>query len=443
MLWPCSNRNLENKERLAALGIAQLRPFQKEALNTIAKGADTQLVAPTGSGKTLAYLLPLVSKLDPALGACQAMVLVPSRELALQVTAVWQSLQTGAKVLAMYGGHEMAAETNSLTQMPALIVGTPGRIADHFHRKTFGADQLKVLVLDEFDKCLSLGFEKDMADIRMALPKKIQQVLVSATAAVPIPEWLGFWADKIVASDDESPADRLAYYEVAAPEKDKLEPLLRLLSVVQPGPVLVFCNHRDAAERTAAFLKENKVPVGLYHGGMEQVQRELALIRFRNGTDAFLVATDLAARGLDIPELPTVVHYHLPHTATEFIHRNGRTARNSQEGKVYWLLHESEKRPDFLPDPEAFDLPAKPAPFPAPLWDTVFVAAGKKQKINKTDIVGFFCKTGKLPAQDLGLIVVQDNSSFVAVKAKALSTLLPLLAGQKIKGQKCLVKRAR
>ncbi len=207
---------------------------------------------------------------------------------------------------------------------------------------------------------------------------------------------------------------------------------------------IVFCNHRDAVERISDYLNEKGIYATFYHGGMDQEERERALIQFRNGSVSYLITTDLAARGLDIPEMKHVIHYHLPLKEDEFTHRNGRTARMKSTGNAYILLHESEKKVEYLEYnlakmnlSETHKLPKKP------LFQTIYISGGKKNKLNKFDIVGFFSQKGKLEKDDLGLIEVKDFVSFAAVKFSKVKDLLTLIRDEKMKGKKFKIEVAR
>jgi superfamily II DNA/RNA helicase len=426
------------------LGIAALNDMQIAAAEAIEAHQDILLLSPTGSGKTLAFLLPIFNLLNPKAKQVQVLILTPSRELAIQIEQVWKKMATGYKVICAYGGHDMLMEMQSLVEPPALLIGTPGRIADHLKRRSFDHNYIRLVVFDEFDKSLALGFEEDMEYIVKRLKKSIQRVFVSATEAIEIPlfvkpaelEVLNYLGGK------ESSID-LSIYKVRSEEKDKVNTLVQLLSHLGNTQVLIFCNHREAVERTGELLAASGIPNTIFHGGMEQMQREQALIKFRNGTANYLIATDLAARGLDIPDMEHIVHYHMPATMAEFTHRNGRTARMHAMGHVYLLMHQDEVLPRYI-DVEPPTLQLNKASLPATsLWSTVYINGGKKDKINKVDIVGLFMQKGKLAKEDLGLIVVKDTNSFVAVKKSKLQSLLKSIQQEKLKGKKFLIMEAK
>ncbi len=433
-------------QTLSQFGIASLNPMQDTASAAILSDAEVLLLSPTGSGKTLAFLLPVWQLMKADEKQVQCLILTPSRELAIQIEQVWKKMATGSKVSCCYGGHDMQTEIQNLTEPPALLIGTPGRIADHIKRATFSREAVTTLILDEFDKSLALGFEEDMSYIFGSLKALNKKIFVSATESVAIPEFAQA-GDGLTVLDfiNEQPiGDALTLQLVLSEEKDKVNRLVDLLSFIQSEPALIFCNHRDAVERTASLLKEKGIECAAFHGGMEQMQREQTLIQFRNGSVRFLIATDLAARGLDIPEIKHVIHYHLPSTEAEFTHRNGRTARMDATGTAYLLMHHEEPLPYYIRHkPELLNIPSGlKLPKPAE-WVTIYINGGKKDKLNKVDIVGFFSQKGKLEKDDLGLIIVKDRNAFVAVKKHKVKNLLPLVQYEKIKGTKYKIVVAR
>lgn len=437
-----------NQNRVAKLldklSIKALNPMQEKGSVAILEQVDTLLLSPTGSGKTLAFLLAIDAVLDKDVNAVQCLILTPSRELAIQIEQVWKNMQTGYKVSCCYGGHDMQTEIQNLVEPPALLIGTPGRIADHFKRETLSIDAIRFLVLDEFDKSLALGFEDEMGFVIGEIPNLTKRLLVSATASIAIPEFTGVKDLFVLDFMDQELAEQLNLQLVVSPNKDKVERLYQLLCYIGNESTIIFCNHRDAVERTANLLQEKGISNAAFHGGMEQMQREQTLIQFRNGSVQFLVATDLAARGLDIPEIKHVIHYHLPSTQAEFTHRNGRTARMNATGTAYLLMHQEEPMPYYLRESLLpLELPAKLKPPKPAVFATIYINGGKKDKLNKVDIVGFLLQQGKLAKEDLGLIVVKDFNSFVAVKKTKVSALLKLVEPLKIKGTKYKIVLAK
>lgn len=423
---------------LEKLKIKSLNEMQLASMEAISKQGDVLLLSATGSGKTLAFLLPLLKQLDPGNKHTQALIIVPSRELALQIESVFKSLGTNFKVTCCYGGHLRETEENNLKQPPALLIGTPGRLCDHIRRGNITTGTIETLVLDEFDKSLEFGFKEEMNFILNSLKSIKKRVLTSATEAIEIPSFIGISnLIKLDYLNDKDGETGLTIKYIGSDGKDKLETLFRLICMLGNRSTIVFCNHRESVERTSAYLKEKDIFNVFYHGAMEQQERDAALCKFRNGTSTVLVTTDLAARGLDIANIRYIIHYHLPASEDVFTHRNGRTARMDASGTAILIVSPEEKLPGYVDKdvekivlPGAIELPEKPK------WSTLFIAAGKKDKVNKIDIVGFLSNRGKLKKEDIGLIEVKDYFSFVAVKKIKVSHTLQLVKGHKIKNKK-------
>lgn len=441
-----STRNFSIDSVLANLNIEALNEMQEAALHATSQHNNVVLLSPTGSGKTLAYLLPVLRSLDHSVSKTGALIIVPSRELALQIEGVFKAMGTGLKITCCYGGHKREIEENNLVQPPALIVGTPGRVGDHIRRGNIKVEGIQTLILDEFDKSLELGFQEEIAFIVGSLPAIEKRILTSATQAVEIPDFLG--ATDIEQLDflpeDGSPSSGLLIQKVHSPEKDKIDMLFHLLCLLGNRSSVIFCNHREAVERTSKLLAQKGIINTFYHGAMEQRDREVALAKFRNGSVNFLVTTDLAARGLDIPNIRYIIHYHLPSTQETFTHRNGRTARMSASGTAILILNDEEHVPAYLTTPvEDIALSSSAALPEKPKWTTLFVGAGKKDKVNKVDILGFLSNRGELNKEDVGLIEVKDFFSFVAVRKNKASHVLQLVKEQKIKNKKVRIDVAK
>jgi len=426
---------LENA--LKRLNITALNEMQNASIKAAKKGADVVLVAPTGSGKTLAFLLPLLSVLNADVKGVQALILVPSRELALQIEQVFKQMGSPFKVNCCYGGHAVRIEKNNLAHPPAVLIGTPGRIAYHLEHNNFDESFVGNLVLDEFDKSLEFGFEQDMSYIIGSLLSLKQRILTSATKMEEIPSFVKLNKPvEIDFSKDIQTKPDLKLKKVVAPAADKLDVLFKLLSKIGGANTLVFCNHRETVDRISDLLFEHGLGHDVFHGGMEQADREKALLKFRNGSHKILITTDLAARGLDIPEVENIVHYQLPYTEDAYIHRNGRTARMHAKGTAYAVVTEEEHYKYLPEDIEEEKLGDKYKLPEASDWVTLYIANGKKDKINKIDIVGLFLQKGGLQKDDLGLIEVKDTTSYVAVKRNVVDKLFKALNGEKIKGKK-------
>ena len=447
---------MEIQDILRNLQIEQLTPMQEATREAYRENKDLVLLSPTGSGKTLAFLLPLVQTLKTDAQGVQAVVLVPSRELALQIETVFKSMGTPFKAMSCYGGRPAMEEHRTMKGIhPSVIIGTPGRMNDHLRKENFDAATVTTLVIDEFDKCLEFGFHDEMAEVIGQLPSLKKRILLSATDTEEIPQFAGVGGEDQLSADSsrlvklnfldpDALAPRLKLHKVVSPEKDKLETLYNLLCVLGYHSTLVFCNYRESVERVTGYLQAKKFPCDMFHGGMEQPDRERALYKFRNGSCAVLISTDLAARGLDIPEIENVVHYHLPVNEDGYIHRNGRTARWEAEGNSYILLHQEEMLPEYLTEvPEEFLLPEVTPKPSLPEFVTLYIGKGKKDKINKIDIVGFLFKKGNLNKDEIGRIDVKDHYSFAAVSRKKIKQTLHLIQNEKIKGVKTLIEEAK
>ena len=440
-----SLKNAAVNSILEKLNIKSLNEMQFKANTAIEKQNNILLLSATGSGKTLAFLLPLLKLIDSKKATSQALIITPSRELALQIETVFKSMGTSIKVTCCYGGHKREIEENNLIEAPGLLIGTPGRLADHIRRGNITIDTIETLVLDEFDKSLELGFKDEMSFIINALKNIKKRILTSATEALEIPDFIGMKDPvKLDFLNDADEETGLAIKTLKSDGKDKLETLFKLICMLGNRSTIVFCNHRESVERTSNLLKEKDILNVFYHGAMEQQERDAALCKFRNGTSNVLVTTDLAARGLDIANIRYIVHYHLPHTEDIFTHRNGRTARMDASGTAIIILSPEEKLPEYIdPYAEQIELPAESIIPEKPKWSTLFVAAGKKDKVNKIDIVGFLSNKGELKKEDIGLIEVKDFFSFVAVKKIKVSHTLQLIKDQKLKNKKVKIAVAK
>lgn len=426
------------KDILRKLRIEKLNPMQKEAGFVFHSAKEVVLLSPTGTGKTLAFMLPIISQLDSCCSEIQVLILVPSRELALQIEQMVREMGTGYKVNAVYGGRSGSKDKLDLKHRPAILIGTPGRIADRIRRKSFSLDEIGILVLDEFDKSLKVGFETEMKEILTALPQIKKKMLTSATKGIEIPAFVGLKEPTVVDYLDEG-VSQLKIKQIRSPSKDKLETLVDLLHHIGDQPGIVFCNFKDTIQRVSDFLKEKKIAHGCFYGGMEQIDRERTLIKFRNGTHRLIVATNLAARGLDINELKFIIHYQLPHKSQEFIHRNGRTARMNNEGTAYVLQWKDEVLPDFVNETEMEELQIAPPPNLSQ-WQTLFVSGGRKDKISKGDIAGIFFKQAQLHKDELGIIEIKQDCAFVAVHRSKVDKVIKTLDNTRMKKKKVRIR---
>ena len=414
--------------------LEKLNPMQEEALLAISSVDEVILLSPTGTGKTLAFLLPIIQELNPQIDAVQAIVLVPSRELAIQIWQVTKDMGTGFKTNAAYGGRPISKDKKELKHPPAILIGTPGRIADHLRRETFAVSDVRVLVLDEFDKSLEVGFEKEMKEIVEALPFVDKKILTSATNQTPIPDFVDIRKPMVIDYSKNKIAE-LSVKTIISPKKDKLETLVAALRHLGNQPGIIFCNFKDSIQRVSDYLYDAGIEHGCFYGGLEQVEREEALVKFRNGTHQLLLATDLAARGIDVPEIKFIIHYHLPQRSQEFTHRNGRTARMNSEGTAYVLAWEQEVLPDFIDSSMIEDIYDAPLPRPSG-WETVRISGGRRDKISKGDIAGLCYKQGGLEKDQLGIIELKQDCAYLAVKSEIADRLAGKLEGLRLKRAK-------
>lgn len=422
---------------LDKLNIQALNPMQEEALLSITNAENTVLLSPTGTGKTLAFLLPTITALDTNCKNVQLLILVPSRELAIQIEQVIRTMGTGFKANTVYGGRHFSKDKIDLAHTPAILVGTPGRIADHLRRETFLVDDISTLVLDEFDKSLEVGFEKEMSEIIASLPHIKKRILTSATQDMEIPRFVGLESELIIDYSDTK-VSNLEIKQVISPDKNKLQTLVDLLHDIGNKPGIIFCNYKDTIQFVSDFLNKNNIPHGCFQGGMEQIDRERALIKFRNGTHQIIIATDLAARGLDIPELNYIIHYQLPLKAEEFTHRNGRTARMNAEGTSYVIQWEGERLPDFI----NFDATVTPKGTVNTLatdWATLFISGGRKDKISKGDVAGVLFKQCHLEKSEIGTIELKQDCVFVAIPKNKASIIVDTINNTRLKKKKVRV----
>jgi superfamily II DNA/RNA helicase len=425
------------------LSLQQFTPMQEAMLEKAAMPGNVMLLAPTGSGKTLAYLIPLINKLKADAKDVQALIVAPSRELSLQIEQVFRAMKTSFKVSCCYGGHSMKIEQNSLSETPAVIIGTPGRLADHLRRKSFDASRIKIIVLDEFDKSLQMGFHEPLKVLFRAMSGRQQHILTSATRLDEIPEFLPFTKIDSLNYLREESASKLILKLVKTKSVDKVDTLMKLVAGFNQEVCLVFCNHREAVERISALLTRHNFEHGILHGAMNQIDREKNLIKFRGGACNVLIATDLASRGLDIPEIKHIVHYQLPPQLEAFLHRNGRTARMQADGDAYLVIADDESIPDYIDKSvEEVRLGLKLHLPPPPDFACLYISAGKKDKISKGDIAGLLTKKGGLTGNDVGLITTLDHSSYVSVRRSLVNKVLANIKNEKLKKAKVKIEVA-
>ena len=437
---------MREKEFLPAvkdrLGIEQLNEMQIKMMAQASEQRDIILLSPTGSGKTLAFTLPVMKLMKPSTGRVQCVVIAPSRELVMQIAGVMREVGRDFRVVALYGGHNVEDEVNSLKVVPDIIVATPGRLLDHAVRRNIDLLPVRILVLDEFDKSLELGFEEEMEKISKRMKNVSRFILTSATNADILPEFLNLTNPVTLNFVGENKAlkERMRVHRVDSDGKDKLESLLALLhninTATSPEKSIIFVNHRESAERVADFLKKNGVDAVLYHGALDQRERETAVALFNNGSRPVLVATDLAARGLDIEKVASVIHYHQPLTPEAYTHRNGRTARVEEEGDVYVLIGPDEDIKDFIDFHDTHNIDTSVKNNLRSGLTTLYVGGGKREKVSRGDILGFLIKEGGIEASQIGKINVYDHYALVAVSDAVAGRVLKSIEGKKLKGEK-------
>ena len=433
-----ANSIKQQHDILTKLNIHVLNPMQEEAIDVIDNTTNTILLSPTGTGKTLAFLLPIIKILDPDCNDVQALIIVPSRELAIQIEQVVRSMGSGFKVNAVYGGRPMSKDKIEIKHVPAILIGTPGRIADHFSNDRFSKKSIKSLILDEFDKSLEDGFELEMKEIINQLPHINKRVLTSATQSVEVPSFVRLDKPTTVNYLNEKVVSKLEIKTVLSTSKSKLPSLLELIGYLGNQNGIIFCNLRDSIAIVSRFLDKNKINHSCFSGGMEQKDRERALIKFRNGTNQILIATDLASRGIDIPELKFIIHYELPRAQEEFIHRNGRAARVDSKGTAYVLKGESDNLPAYVKGSKGINI-SKQAVRKPQFWETLFISGGRKDKISKGDIAGLFFKQGNITKDQLGTIELKQDCAFVAVPKAIANDLVETLNNTRLKKKKVRV----
>ena len=433
-------------EVLKRIKIDALNPMQQEMWAVGEKNNDMILLSPTGSGKTLAYMFPLCRHINIDSEKLQVVVVMPSRELAQQSEEVLKSLRLPIRSMSVYGGRPAMEEHRRLREIkPQVLFATPGRLLDHIEKENISLAAVNMVVVDEFDKSLELGFSREMEGLAVRLPRKgVKRVYLSATDVTGETVFQSFVGGNKLHRLDYSAThkigNRCSLYEVSSPRKDKLQTLGELLTFIGGRPTIVFVGHRESVGRIAGYLDDLGFYVESYHGGLDQEQRERSLYKFRSGSSNILVSTDLAARGLDIPEVEAVIHYHLPLTEDVFTHRCGRATRWENVGESYLLRGPEETLPAFLPTVEKIqELPTEVKPT-APIWTTLYIGCGKKEKLSKVDIVGLLCKKGGLRSEEIGKIDVKEHKSYVAVVRKKVRSLLNNIKGEKIKGMKTLIE---
>lgn len=454
-MQPAAFSDLSLKPELAAnlndLGFVSMTPIQQQSLPAVLSGKDVIGQGQTGSGKTAVFALGLLNKLKVDHFRVQSLVLCPTRELADQVAREIRRLARtihNIKVLTLSGGMPLGPQIGSLAHGAHIVVGTPGRIDEHIRKGTLKLDHVTSLVLDEADRMLDMGFQEVIDTIVAGLPSQRQTLLFSAT----YPKEIQAIAKRVMTSPEiiqvESSHDddsiRQFLYRVTDDKSGREKAVRALLEKYRPGSALVFCNTKHETQALADRVIEAGYSALALHGDLEQKDRDQTLVQFANGSATILVATDVAARGLDIDSLDLVVNYHIPRDAEVHTHRIGRTGRAGGSGVAITLFTEKEqykidKLQAFLDkqiDQHA-ELPSPPARsgLPAPRMTTLQVDAGKKQKVRPGDIVGALTGTGGIPGAQVGKIQIYEQFAFVALECSVAKQALRQLNNNKLKGK--------
>lgn len=428
------------------MGIDALNDMQRQVLDAWQEGnRDLVLYSPTGTGKTLAFALCMLQELTPPMHRLQAVVMAPSRELVMQAAQVLSSLAVGYKVTPCYGGHAVRDEKASLAVTPDIVVATPGRLLDHLKRAHIDLSGVSLLVLDEMDKSLEWGFEDEMRQLLRHMPRLNRRIMASATVLDAVPGYVNLHHPVILnlLDQEEQPSQRITVWNVDSLDKDKLDTLRRLLLTLNGGKAIVFANYRESVERIHQYLAKNRIDAGMYHGAMEQQQRENAVAMLNNGSTNILVATDLAARGLDINAVEHIIHYHLPVNEQAYIHRNGRTARALDAvGNAYIINGPDDDLPQWIKTERHMLLRPAVAMTPAPMA-TLYFQAGKKEKLSRGDIMGFIATHGGVEPAAIGRIDLRDHYALAAVPRAMAPTVLNNLQHHKIKGRRVRISLLR
>ncbi len=451
---PISKSQVENLE---SLGYKKMTPVQAKSLPYILKGRDLIARAKTGSGKTAAFGIGILEQINPRFFGVQALILCPTRELADQVGKELRRLARSIpniKLVTLCGGKPFGPQKGSLQHGAHIAVGTPGRVHDHLHRKTLKLDGLKVLVLDEADRMLDMGFSDVVSAIIAKTPKTRQTLLFSATYPESIKKISrSIQRDPVsitVEAEHQPGVIEQLFYELKKHERN--DTLLALFGHYKPESTLVFCHTKKQCDDVASFLKGRRIDALAIHGDLEQKQRDQVLVQFANHSCSVLVATDVAARGLDIKSLQAVINYELPRDPEIYVHRIGRTGRAGEKGIALSMFTESEQYrvraiEDYLSTPAICDVPASLDPQPgftlkAPMV-TIQIDAGRKNKIRPGDILGALTGDAGLDGSNIGKIDIFEMMSFVALEYSALQQALGYLANGKVKGRNVRARQVK
>ena len=439
------NLTQEMTSNLDTLGYKSMTPIQAEALPYILDGKDVIAQAKTGSGKTAAFGIGLLSKLDVKRFRVQTLVLCPTRELADQVAKELRKIarfQHNIKILMLTGGESFGKQLGSLAHQAHIIVGTPGRVLKHLNKESLDLSECNTLVLDEADRMLDMGFIEEIESVLEYVPKERQTLLFSATyddTILEISKKIQKDAVSLKTHTQETPNK---IREVFYATKDKLDTLIKVFSTYNPENVIVFTNTKIEAQEVAQNLQKRKIDALAIHGDLEQYERNDVLVQFANKSCPILVATDVAARGLDIKELSMVVNYDLPHGDETYTHRIGRTGRAGADGVSITLYdsYEMDKVDAYKNDKREFleeSTLTRESNFEMkPQYVTLVIEGGKKDKIRAGDLLGALTGEAGLAGSSIGKIDIYDRQSYVAIETKFIDQAHKRLKDGKIKGKK-------
>ncbi len=440
---------------LDSLGYLEMTAIQAAALPLALSGSDLIAQAKTGSGKTAAFALPLLNRLNPQLFAAQALILCPTRELASQVAGEIRRLaryQSNIKVVILCGGQSIGPQIGSLEHGAHVVVGTPGRIKDHLRKETLSLECVNTLVLDEADRMLEMGFIDDIEGIIAKTPADRQTLLFSAT----YPENIQALSNRFQKSPQRVSVESLHTEQeimqrfFVCQKSDRLASLVKLLAHFQPQAAVVFCNTKQLVRDVCEYLSQSGIQAQALHGDMEQRDRDQVLIQFKHLSCNILVATDVAARGLDIDDLPAVVNFELPRNAEVYVHRIGRTGRAGKEGMALSLFADSERYKlqsigDYQQRELEFEaieqLEHTTKSLPLPPYATLVIAGGRKEKVRAGDILGALTGEAGIDGKAVGKITVTDYAAYVAITQDVADKALGRLLNGKIKGRKFKVRK--
>jgi len=442
-------------ENLESLGYLNMTPIQEAALRPALAGRDLIAQAETGSGKTAAFALPLLTKLNARNFATQALVLCPTRELATQVAQELRRLarhHQNIKIVTLCGGQAIGPQIGSLEHGAHVVVGTPGRITDHLRKQTLSLDRVATLVLDEADRMLEMGFVDDLASIIGRIPDTRQTLLFSATYPDDIEQLSGRFqrSPQRILVESKMTLDNIDERFFICQKADRLQSLQTLLMQFRPLSAVIFCNTKQLVRDVESFLQQRGVSALALHGDMEQRDRDQVLIQFKQQSCTVLVASDVAARGLDIDDLSVVINFELPRDPDTYVHRIGRTGRAGKQGLALNLFADSERfKLDRLGEALGREIsfesltgtPPAREPLAAPQFVTLCIAGGKKQKVRAGDILGALTGEAGIPGSAVGKIAITDFQSYVAVARDQVDAAHGRLLNGKIKGRKFKLRR--